>query len=64
MSYLFGKSQEPKPSPSNRVTIFVVSNQTAVREVAGTANRYLAGFYLPRAGATVAVIPERLSGGT
>ena len=63
MSYLFGKSQEPKPSPSNRVTIFVVSNQTAVREVAGTANRYLAGFYLPRAGATVAVIPERLSGG-
>ena len=57
MSYVFKKPQA-KPSPSNRVTIFVVSNQSEVRKVAATDNRYLAGFYDPRAGISVAVIPE------
>jgi tetratricopeptide (TPR) repeat protein len=60
MSYVFKKPQA-KPSPSNRVTIFVVSNQSEVRKVAGTDNRYVAGFYDPRAGISVAVIPESTS---
>jgi tetratricopeptide (TPR) repeat protein len=58
MAYVFGK-QKARPSPSNRVAIFVVSDRTEVRRVAGTANRYLTGFYIPRAGSSVAVIPER-----
>jgi tetratricopeptide (TPR) repeat protein len=57
MSYVYSKPQA-KPSPSNRVTIFVVSNQSEVRKVAGADSRYLAGFYDPRAGMSVAVIPE------
>jgi len=57
MSLVYSKPQA-RPSPSNRVTIFVVSNQSEVRKVAGTDNRYLAGFYDARAGISVAVIPE------
>jgi tetratricopeptide (TPR) repeat protein len=56
MVHLFGK--QAKPSPSNRVTIFVVSNAAKVRQITGAKNRYLAGQYLPRAGASVAVIPR------
>lgn len=52
------KKERTKPSPSNRVTIFVVSDAAEVREVLGTKNRYLAGIYIPRAGASVAVIPR------
>lgn len=47
-----------KPSPSNRVTIFVVSDAAEVRAVTGAKSRYLAGVYLPRAGGSVAVIPK------
>ncbi len=49
---------ELKPSPSNRVTIYVVSSRSKVRKLADSTSRSLAGFYLPRAGATVAVIPK------
>lgn len=48
----------PKPSPSNRVTIFVVGSKTKVRKLAKDGNKYLGGFYLPRAGGTVAIVPE------
>lgn len=47
-----------KPSPSNRVTIFVVGSKTKVRKLAKDGNKYLGGFYLPRAGGTVAIVPE------
>jgi tetratricopeptide (TPR) repeat protein len=57
MAILF-KLEEQKPSPSNRVTIYVVANQTKVRKLADSNNRYLAGFYKPRAGGTVAVVPK------
>jgi tetratricopeptide (TPR) repeat protein len=57
MAYRF-KSQEAKPSPSNRVTVYVVSNRSKVRKLAESNSRYIAGFYVPRAGATVAVIPK------
>jgi tetratricopeptide (TPR) repeat protein len=57
MARLFGK-QQTKPGPSNRVTIFVVSSRSKVREVVGTKNRFMAGIYIPRAGGSVAVIPQ------
>lgn len=61
MAHTFGRQQKP-PSPSNRVTIFVVSDQDEVREVVGADSRYLAGIYLPRAGAAIAVVPEDSNG--
>ena len=57
MSHVFGK-QEQRPSPSNRLTIFVVSSQGKVRAAAGAENSYMAGFYRPRAGAAIAVVPK------
>ena len=57
MVYVYQK-QQTKPSPSNRVTIFVVSSAARVQEVVGAKNRYLSGVYIPRAGASVAVIPR------
>lgn len=57
MAHLFGR-QEKRPSPSNRVTIFVVPSQGKVREVVAADNSYLAGVYLPRAGAAIAVVPR------
>ena len=57
MAHVFGR-QDKRPSPSNRVTIFVVPSQGKVREVVAADNRYLAGIYLPRAGAAIAVVPK------
>ena len=57
MTHVFGR-QDQRPSPSNRVTIFVVTSQGKVREVVAADNRYLAGIYLPRAGAAIAVVPK------
>jgi len=57
MAHLFGR-QEKRPSPSNRVTVFVVPSQGKVREVVAADSRYLAGIYLPRAGAAIAVVPK------
>jgi tetratricopeptide (TPR) repeat protein len=58
MAYVFRK-QQARPSPSNRVAIFVVSDRTQVRRIYGTSDQTLAGFYVPRAGSSVAVVPER-----
>jgi tetratricopeptide (TPR) repeat protein len=63
MAHMFGKQQQ-RPSPSNRVTIFVVSGQDKVRELASANTRHLAGFYLPRAGAAIAVVPKDKNGFT
>lgn len=57
MARLYRK-EPSQPSPSNRVTIFVVSSASEVREVTGTKSRYLAGIYIPRAGSSIAVIPK------
>jgi tetratricopeptide (TPR) repeat protein len=57
MAYLFARPQA-KPGPSNRVTIFVVSNAAKVRKVTGAQNRYLIGAYNPGAGSSVAIIPK------
>ncbi|WP_156135558.1 DUF1570 domain-containing protein [Novosphingobium malaysiense] len=46
------------PSPSNRVTVYVVRNQRAVRQLYGEGNRYVGGFYIPRAGGSLAIVPK------
>jgi tetratricopeptide (TPR) repeat protein len=48
----------PPPSPSNRVTVYVVRNAAAVQRLMGTDERALQGFYLPRAGGSVAYVPR------
>ena len=47
------------PSPSNRVTVFVVSDVSAVKRLFGEGGRYVGGFYIPRAGGSVAFVPRR-----
>jgi tetratricopeptide (TPR) repeat protein len=44
------------PSPSNRVTVFVVKNPREVQQLAGS--RHVYGFYIPRAGGSVAYVPR------
>jgi tetratricopeptide (TPR) repeat protein len=51
------RKHPPKPSPSNRVMIFVVSNETEVQKLIRT-QASIAGIYRPRAGATVALVPQ------
>src|SRR4030095_15960132 len=52
-------SKKIKPSPSNRVTIYVVSSERIVRKLYGSGQdaRYIDGFYMPRAGGSLAIIP-------
>jgi len=55
MVFLTGLKVE-KPSPSNRVVIFVVGNQRDMRELSGS--RTIGGFYIPRAGASRAFVQD------
>ena len=57
MQMLTGQSL-PDPSPSNRVTVFVVSSERAVQKLYGTDARYIGGFYVPRAGRSLAIVPK------
>ncbi len=52
-------SKKIKPSPSNRVTIYVVRSERIVRKLVGSGSdtRYIQGFYVPRAGGSLAIIP-------
>ncbi|MGB5725291.1 MAG: DUF1570 domain-containing protein [Parasphingorhabdus sp.] len=61
MRFLFNRPTD-KPSPSNRVTIYAVNSARYVRELAGEGSKYLQGFYVPRAGGSLAVIPEVKAG--
>jgi tetratricopeptide (TPR) repeat protein len=63
MSY-FLKLNSKKPSPSNRVTIYVVRDKAEVRKLLGGDNKFAAGFYIPRAGGSIAIIPKVESGET
>ncbi|MBT0669436.1 hypothetical protein HT136_13785 [Novosphingobium profundi] len=45
------------PSPSNRVTIFVVSSEREVRRLYQGDSKYVNGFYVPRAGNSLAIVP-------
>lgn len=48
----------PAPSPSNRLTVYLVRNDREVRGLFGESGRYLGGFYIPRAGGSLAVVPR------
>jgi tetratricopeptide (TPR) repeat protein len=45
------------PSPSNRVTVYVVRNEREVRSLADAKGSTVAGFYIPRAGGSMAIVP-------
>lgn len=65
MKLITGREIEP-PSPSNRVTIYLVRNENEVRKLmegGAKANRYVGGFYRPSAGRPMAVVPQ-VTGGT
>ncbi len=47
-----------KPSPSNRVVIYVVGGERDVQKLVGGDSKYVAGFYIPRAGGSVAFVQE------
>jgi tetratricopeptide (TPR) repeat protein len=57
MAYVLSLKSE-KPSPSNRVTIYVVGDQSDIRKLAGTESRFVAGFYIPRAGGSRAFVQD------
>jgi tetratricopeptide (TPR) repeat protein len=57
MALLFGRAAQP-PSPSNRVTVYVVRNERAVGELYGKGGKNVGGFYIPRAGGSLAIVPE------
>jgi Flp pilus assembly protein TadD len=52
--------QDVAPSPSNRLTVYVVSNMRDVQRLlgGGSATRYIGGFYLPRADGPLAFVPK------
>lgn len=53
-----------KPSPSNRVTIYVVGDERDIDRLVGAKNSNIAGFYVPRAGGSVAFVQDiRFSSG-
>ena len=45
-----------KPSPSNRVTVFVVKSRSQVKKLFGDGGRAVAGFYIPRASGSIAIV--------
>lgn len=53
----------PPPSPSNRVTVFVVSSERAVQRLYGKGSQYIGGFYVPRAAGSIAIVPQVRSAG-
>jgi hypothetical protein len=57
MIFLTGRKLA-KPSPSNRVTVYVVGNERDIQKLAGGDSKYVAGFYIPRAGGSVAFVQE------
>jgi len=62
MEKLTGHTTET-PSPSNRLTIFVVGGQRDMGRLSGAGNS-IAGFYVPRAGGSVAFVQDlRLTSG-
>ncbi|GAB5487172.1 MAG: hypothetical protein Pars2KO_07420 [Parasphingorhabdus sp.] len=52
------KREPESPSPSNRVTVFVVSSKSSVRKLADLKSRYVAGVYRPLAGNIVSIVPK------
>ncbi|MET0373642.1 MAG: hypothetical protein ABW128_05215 [Rhizorhabdus sp.] len=59
---LVTKTTLPIPSPSNRVTVYVVRDEREVRVLYGNTKSTVSGFYVPRAGASMAIVPAVNSG--
>lgn len=57
MEFLTG-ADVPVPSPSSRLTVFVVKNDREVRRLMGNGARNVAGYYMPRASGSIAVVPR------
>jgi tetratricopeptide (TPR) repeat protein len=59
MSAMLSLEEEIEPSPSNRVTIYVVSSQRVVQKLhgSGAKSQFIKGFYMPVAGGSLAIIP-------
>lgn len=52
------------PSPSNRVTVYVVGSDWQVKKLYGTkGSKYVIGFYQGRAGGSIAIVPK-IKGGS
>lgn len=58
MALLLMRREEAAPSPSNRVTIYVVRSDREVRKLAGDSDRNVYAFYVPRAGGSIAIVPK------
>jgi len=56
MAYLLSVELE-KPSPSNRVTVYVVRSDRDVRKLMGRSSSDVYAFYVPRAGDAFAIVP-------
>jgi tetratricopeptide (TPR) repeat protein len=50
------------PSPSNRVTVYVVRDEREVRALYGNSKSSVAGFYVPRASGSMAIVPSVRAG--
>jgi tetratricopeptide (TPR) repeat protein len=47
-----------KTSPSNRVTVFVLAGEKAIQKLLDKDDKYVSGFYIPRAGGSVAFVSK------
>jgi Flp pilus assembly protein TadD len=56
------KMNDPVVGDGNRLTIFVMPNEEAVRKLAGDTGGFLSGFYTGRASGSLAFVPRRSSG--
>jgi len=56
--------QVPVPSPSNRLTVYMVGSRDNLRDIYGAGSRSaVAGFYIPRANGSVTFVPNIRFGG-
>lgn len=53
---------DPAVAPANRITVYVVGDTDDVAELAG--ERFVAGFYVPRAGGSLAIVPRSSGSGS
>ncbi|WP_081996067.1 DUF1570 domain-containing protein [Croceibacterium mercuriale] len=52
------------PSPSSRITIYVVGDMREIRRLSRDESRFVAGFYMPRASGSLAFVPRITSRGS
>jgi tetratricopeptide (TPR) repeat protein len=58
VSFKLGQPLDKKISPSNRVTVYVVDDISRIQKLVGGNQKNVAGFYIPRAGGSVAFVPK------